>query len=318
MWALFITVALLAVAACGGDSSEPEPQAPATPAPSGPSPQTVQPTSTPEPQVSASPVPSKLRVALASTDLSVGTNRVVFGLIDRQSQPLKNADVTVSTFYLTKAGQEGPIETVKAVFRRWPTSAAGVYTVQLAFDRPGSWGLGAEVVEADGTTRTSSVRLQVNETSATPVLGLPAPKSVSKAARNVELLDEMTTDPEPDPGLYAMTIAEAIDSGKPLLVAFATPAYCQTATCGPQLKVIKQLKQQYGDRVNFIHVEVFDNPLEIQGDLSRAKVSPTVTEWNLPSEPWTFIVDREGLVHSKFEGFATSDELEDALADVVR
>ena len=70
--------------------------------------------------------------------------------------------------------------------------------------------------------------------------------------------------------------------------------------------------------MNFIHIEVYDNPHEIQGDLSNARLSPTLTEWNLPSEPWTFVIDGDGLVQAKFEGFATSEELEDALGTVLR
>ena len=159
--------------------------------------------------------------------------------------------------------------------------------------------------------------IEVRETSATPALGSSVPRTVSKTARDVTELEELTTDAEPDPELYAITISEAIDTGKPLIVTFATPAYCQTSTCGPQLDVVKELKETYGGRVSFIHIEIYDNPLEIQGDLSRARVSPTVTEWNLPSEPWTFIVTGEGILRAKFEGFTTSEELEDALALVL-
>ena len=101
------------------------------------------------------------------------------------------------------------------------------------------------------------------------------------------------------------------------MVVFATPAYCQTATCGPQVDVVKGLKTENEGKVNFIHIEVYDNPLEIQGDLSRGRISPTFTEWNLPSEPWTFIVDEDGVLRAKFEGFATSEELEEALAAVL-
>ena len=69
---------------------------------------------------------------------------------------------------------------------------------------------------------------------------------------------------------------------------------------------------------SFIHVEMFDNPDEIQGDLSRARTVSAAAEWGLPSEPWTFVVDADGLIAAKFEGFATLDELEEALADVLR
>ena len=276
--------------------------------------------SSPAPQLARvpTPAPESLRLALASSDLAVGSNRVVFGVLDDDTGPVRDADVQVSTFYLpATGGQEGPVGTVDAVFHAWPVTPRGVFTAELSFDRPGEWGIGAVVTDAGGTERKASARVRVKEASATPALGTAAPRSVSKTLADVGGFEQLTTDFEPDADLYGMTIAEALDTGKPLLVVFSTPAYCQTATCGPQLGVIKELKAEYADRMNFIHIEVYDNPHEIEGDLSKAVISPTAEEWGLPSEPWTFIVDGGGVIRAKFEAFTTREELETALAEVM-
>ena len=242
----------------------------------------------------------------------------MFGVLDADTGPVRDADVVVSTFFLPPtSGQEGPVETVDAVFRAWPVTPRGVFTAELSFDRSGEWGIGAVVVDSDGAERKASARVRVKEASATPALGTAAPRSVSKTLADVDGFEQITTDFEPDADLYGMTIAEALDSGKPLLAVFSTPAYCQTATCGPQLGVIKELKAEYADRMNFIHIEVYDNPHEIEGDLSRAVISPTAEEWGLPSEPWTFVVDGEGVIRAKFEAFTTREELEGALSGVL-
>ena len=273
---------------------------------------------TPQPTTVPTSAPESLRLALASSDLAVGSNRVVFGVLDDETGPVRDADVVVSTFFLPPTGgQKGPVETVDAVFRAWPVTPRGVFTAELSFDRSGEWGIGAAVTGADGTERKASARVRVKEASATPALGTAAPRSVSKTLADVDGFKQITTDFEPDADLYSMTIVEALDSGKPLLVIFSTPAYCQTATCGPQLDVIKELKAEYADRMNFIHIEVYDNPHEIEGDLSRAVISPTAEEWGLPSEPWTFIVDGEGVIREKFEAFTTREELEGALSGVL-
>jgi peroxiredoxin len=81
--------------------------------------------------------------------------------------------------------------------------------------------------------------------------------------------------------------------------------------------MVKELKAEYSDKANFIHIEVYDNPDEIEGDLNNAIVSPVLAEWGLPSEPWTFIVDEDGLIQAKFESFATREELETALTAVL-
>ena len=300
--ALLFSVALAATAACGGDTAPT-----ATP---------PLPTVTTAPPSAGAESPS-LQILLASSDLGVGQNRLAFGLIDTRSGALKDVSVQVSTFYLGGGGQEGPIETKQAVFRKWPVGS-GLYTAQFSFDRPGKWGLAVAITHVDGSTANASAGIDVKEKSATPAIGSAAVRSVSKTARDVESLDQMTTDTDPDPEMYAMTIAEALDSGRPLTLVFSTPAFCETSTCGPQLDVVKGLKERYKAQVNFIHIEVYDNPLEIQGDLTRGRISPTLTEWNLPSEPWTFVIDGEGLVQAKFEGFATSQEVEDALIAVLR
>ena len=299
---LLLLVATVVISACSGGSDEPEDQA------------TQATQAQPDQQQSGS-----IQMALASSDLSVGTNRLAFGLIDAQEGPIRDANVQVATFRLTASGaSEGPIDDVVAVFRKWPVGAGGVYTVELNFDTPGDWGIGAVITEPDGNTKAASARVTVAQNSKTPALGSPAPLSISKTAGDVGNLEELTSDTDPDPDFYSMTIAEALGEDKPLMVVFSTPAYCQTATCGPQLDTVKGLKQQYADRANFIHIEVYDNPLDIQGDLSNAIISPTLTEWNLPSEPWTFIMDSDGIVRSKFEAFVGTEELEQALAKVLR
>lgn len=267
----------------------------------------------------STPSTETLRLALATSDLAVGDNRIVFGVIDAQAGAVSDATVQVSTFYLPPGeAQQGPIESVDAVFRAWPVSPRGVYTAQLRFDRAGEWGIGVVTASPDGAERTASARVQVKPQSATPAIGAPAPASVSKTLADVDDISQLTTDIDPDAELYAATIADALTDGKPLLVAFSTPAYCQTATCGPQLDVIKRLKADYGGAATFIHIEVYDNPHEIEGDLSRAVISPTLTEWGLPSEPWTFVIDGGGIVRAKFESFTTREELEVALWVVAR
>ena len=308
--ALMIALGLLAGVACGGGEPDGASES-AEPVPTEGTQAVSQPT-----QTSGASV---LTLVLASSDFGVGRNNVAFGLIDSQAGPLRQPDVVVSTFYLPPgAQQEGPVETVPARFVKWPAGSGGVYKASVVFDRPGDWGLLASVSEDEDSQAQGSVRIRVGETARTPAVGSPAPRSLNKIAADVGRLEELTTDADPDPDLYAITISETLDSGRPLLVVFATPAYCQTATCGPQVRVVKELKKEYGDRMSFIHVEVYDNPHLIQGDLSNAEISPTLTEWDLPSEPWVFVVDDGGLVSSKFEGFATTEELRSALASVLR
>ena len=68
---------------------------------------------------------------------------------------------------------------------------------------------------------------------------------------------------------------------------------------------------------------VYDNPDEIQGDLSRARLAPIINTWGFTqlegyrNESFVFIIDGDGRITSKYEGFATKRELEKGLEEVL-
>jgi hypothetical protein len=45
--------------------------------------------------------------------------------------------------------------------------------------------------------------------------------------------------------------------------------------------------------------------------------SPEALEWHLPTEPWVFVVDREGRVAMRIEGLATEDEIVAAVRELL-
>jgi hypothetical protein len=63
---------------------------------------------------------------------------------------------------------------------------------------------------------------------------------------------------------------------------------------------------RYRGRANFVHVEIFKDP-------QARTINATVQEWNLPSEPWTFVVDGSGVVADRFDGITAGEEIEQAL-----
>ena len=250
-------------------------------------------------------------VQVISTDLSVGVNRVAFALLNDSGGVVSTPNVRVSA---TAPGAGGTLsQETQETFRKWPLGDLGIYTAQLDFPTAGAWELNVSIMGWGGVDGHANGILQVKMESATPAIGSPAPSSRNKTIDDVESLEQLTTANPPDPDLYESTIADALGLGKPLVVVFATPAYCKTATCGPQLGEIGTLKEQFAPQASFIHVEVFDNPHLIHGDLERAVPVPAAEEWGLLTEPWTFVVDSNGDVAAKFEAFTTAQEIEEAL-----
>ena len=280
---------------------------------------------------------------LATRVLDVGTQRVSF-LLSGKKALIKAPEATVSATYLGNtylgntylgntelegaagAGEDAPAnpptnppaETRQAIFHLWPYGIRGAYSTEFNFDRPGRWRLDVTVDDADFSGATQ-LEVEVVEHSAVPGIGSRPPLSRSKTLDEVDDIAQLTTDYEPDPDLYRISVAEAIESPRPAVIVFASPAFCVSATCGPQVDAVSELKETYRGRADFVHVELYDRPEEIQGDLSRAELADPVREWgftDLPewfNESWVYILNDAGLVEQRFEGFATLTELEAAL-----
>ena len=259
-------------------------------------------------------------VVIITTDLGVGPNRVAFGVVDREGMPVRPAEAQVKASLLDPETKTSEVRSTSvAHFQQWPIGTQGVLTTQLFLDKPGFWQLNVEATAADGSDVEARGAFQVKANSDTPTVGQPAPRSVTLTLDSLEDLSDLTTISSaaaPDPDLYQMSVDAALDTGKPLILVFSTPAFCVSATCGPQVAIISQIKEKYQDMANFIHVEVFENPHLIEGGRPVGDTVAAVAEWNLPTEPWTFVIDGEGLVRAKFEQFTTKKEIETALVDL--
>ena len=256
-----------------------------------------------------------LQAILGTGDLGVGVNRVGFVLTSPDG--IVTDRVTVTSSYAGAEGGGGVSETAEMVFQPWPYGTRGLHTGELTFGQAGPWKLDISAAAPDGSVSRAELAFEVAEATAAPANGAPAPLSKSKTADDVASLDEITTGSLQDADLYQVSLDEAVRSGMPTVVVFASPAFCTNAVCGPQVEVLTQLKDKYSGRANFVHVDFYDNPAEIQGDLDKGVISPTVIEWGLPSIEWTFVIDREGIVATRFEAFATLEEVEAALLDAL-
>ena len=258
-----------------------------------------------------------LQAIFATPDLGVGKHRVAFAL-QSQTALIDSPSATVQSFFEPDPEELGePVETSFALFRPFPLVERGLYSTNLTFDRPGEWAIQATVLGDDVIPKRARLYFEVPELSKAPAIGDIAIRSVNRTESDVESLSQLTTGSMHDPDLYELTIEEAVESGRPTVIVMASPAFCTNAVCGPQVEVLRDLKNEYPDSANFIHIDLYDNPEEIQGDLDRAVISPVVREWNLPSAEWSFVVDSEGKIAGRFEGFCTLEELREALVSVL-
>ncbi len=296
MWALLSLAALAVTTACSSS-----------------------PTATLVPATAPLPQAPEVSLVVATTDHGVGNNRVAFGLIDRQGSPVLSPEALVRALYLPDEGVAGEVrDTATARFRQWPTGRRGVFATTLEFDQAGFWELQVDAAAPGGEAVTATAYIQVRPQTSTPSIGDQAPASVTPTGDEVDDLGTITSSHQPDADLYRLSVHEALGDGKPLVLVFATPAFCSTATCGPQVAVLSELNDRWSEQAaNFIHVEVYQNPHLIGESQALGDLVEAVAEWGLPTEPWTFIVDGEGIIRAKFEGFVNSEELEEGLEEVL-
>ncbi len=257
--------------------------------------------------------PNGFQAILGTDDLSPGGHRVGFVLISSLGV-VKEPIVSVA-LYAGEAGSERVVgEPFDATYQPWPLGSRGLYTALVDFEDAGPHRFEIAAPTVDGGTETVELVFHVAEATSAPNVGAKAVPSATKTLADVAGPTELTTGSLYDPDLYRLTIADALTADGPVVVVFASPAFCINAVCGPQVEVLSELREAYAGKASFVHVDLYENPEEIQGDLSRADIASAVREWNLPSNEWTFVIDSGGEITARFEAFATFAEIERELA----
>jgi hypothetical protein len=258
-------------------------------------------------------------VTMGSADFAVGDNRVVF-LVVRNDGSLVQAPTATVEF----APADGQPRRAEAVLQ--PLGAhehehgaegephdhldvTDVYVTHMRVSKPGRYWFvvdpAGEEIQAIGTIDFAehTITLAVGEKA------LPSdnPTVADAPARTI------TTARPPDTALLRYSIADSLRAHAPFVAVFATPAFCESRVCGPTVEVVDRVaKTSQSSNVRFIHVEIYEDNDPNKG------YNQWVRQWNLPTEPWVFLVDAAGVIRAKFEGAVSVAELRAAIAHELR
>jgi hypothetical protein len=190
-----------------------------------------------------------------------------------------------------------------------PGVAAVVYSTDLDFPSAGEYRPVALIKEKDGWAKISLRSIKVGEFAKIPVPGEKAPLIQTPTAKSVGgNLAELSTRVPPDTQ-NKVNYADVLGK-EPILLLFTTPKFCQSRVCGPVVDVAQQAQHEFEGKANFIHMEIYN-----ENDPSKG-VRPQVRRFHLPTEPWLFAINREGVVSATVEGgFGT--ELMDRIVEKV-
>jgi hypothetical protein len=175
-----------------------------------------------------------------------------------------------------------------------------IYVAHMRIPHPGRFWLVAAPAEA----RIQAVGVfDVHAEASTPAVGARAPDSDTPTLADAPVA-KLTTRRPPDLGLLRYSVAGSLAAHRPFVVTFATPRFCTSRTCGPVVDVVDAVRRRFASSgVRFIHVEVYTGNDPAKG------YNRWMRQWGLMSEPWTFLIGRDGRVKAKFEGSVSEAEL---------
>ncbi len=265
--------------------------------------------------------PTKLVIAPAAQAFVKGPNRYPFGVFTTGNEQVSDADVALYFAKTGKSAVQGPfpahlesLET-KPAYRSQngsgPGEATSVYVVpKVDFPENGSYIAVAMLKGKNGLEASRVPSPVVGREPNIPEIGQRPPKVTTLTAADVGGdLEKIDTRVPPDQ-MHKVDFAEVLGK-QPIVLVFATPALCQSRVCGPVVDVAQQVADEYEPKADFIHQEVYVNNEIPKG------IRPQLKAFGLETEPWTFLIGKEGKVKDRIEGAYGVDELEEAMKTIV-
>lgn len=261
---------------------------------------------------------------LASSERLVGKSRLLFVLVDQENRPLADELLQVEIgFYDLCADPATTTEVVTPLFAWGIVGVRAFYVATPELAHAGTWGAAVAVRDpATGTTTGAKLQFTVAEAGFGPRVGDAAP-----AVRTPTLADvggdvrQVSTDPQPEPAFYETSLDAALAAKEPFLLAFITPAFCQSAQCGPTIDVVKTAVK--GAPIRVVAVEPYrlayqDGRLQAVYENGGFVPVEAANTYGIPTEPWLFVVDASGTITASFEAVVGEAELADAIRAVTK
>lgn len=230
--------------------------------------------------------------------------RMPWGLANRFGPLVGDDTPAAMTAIITLGGAQvgSPVE----VARHDVGVPVPYYPVTATFDEPGLYDLRFEF---DGTAVDSSFTVVAPEDTTLLQPGQSVPAVDTPTTADARGVDPICTRAEEICPFHDVTLSEVLGTG-PVVLLVSTPAYCQTAVCGPVLDLLIEETEAFSS-ITAIHAEVYTNPED-----NLEEVAPIVDALGLPFEPSLLTIDASGAVVRRIDNVYDRGELAAALAEL--
>jgi hypothetical protein len=262
-------------------------------------------------------------LAPALNHFVVGRNRYAFGLFTAARAQIADAAAAV---YIARAGggeAQGPFVAryesleVDTQFRSQSSAAdedaaKTLYVTSLPLSRPGRYEVLGMALLDDRLVAAASASplIRVARDDVVPRPGERPPPIHTPTEADVGGDLEQIDTRVPPSSQHETDFADVVGK-EPVVLTFATPRLCRSRVCGPVVDVVEQVKSDYEDQAEFIHMEVF-----VDNDVQQG-YRPQLRAFRLPTEPWVFTIDASGRIAARIEGAFGARELEAAVKKAV-
>lgn len=257
----------------------------------------------------------------ASNNFPAGReNRLPFGLFDAERKPFWGPTMV----YLSVDGgpAEGPFpveahgfevaEEFKSETSRSDIDAIGngYYTATLPKAKAGDKINVLTLTKVGEGFQAAATGVTIAKSDPTPAPGEKAPAIDTRTLEDHPAAEIDTR--MPPSGMQQISLKDALKNGKPTVLIFATPKLCASRVCSPIVDVALEVQDKFGDKVNFVHNEIYND-----NDLSKG-MRPEVEAFGLPMEPYTFVIGSDGRVVEQLAGPFDQAELTSAIDQALK
>jgi hypothetical protein len=182
------------------------------------------------------------------------------------------------------------------------------FPLTVTFDAPGTYRID---IDADGERAATTVDvLPPEQTPAVPGPGDALLSLVTPTTGDARGVDPICTR-DPDCPFHTESLDAALASPKAIALIVSTPAFCQTAICGPVLDLLVDRAEQHAEVLSIVHAEVYT-------DETAKTTTETVQAYGMTYEPALFLAAADGTINARLDYTFDGSELDEVLSRLVQ
>lgn len=186
-----------------------------------------------------------------------------------------------------------------------PGGIQAIYATRIPLPHPGTYTLLALTKTPKGLVGTPG-EVAVAKSSPVPDVGQRPPAIATDTAATVHGDTALLTTRVPPESMHSVSFNQVLGK-KPVALLFSTPQLCISRVCGPVTDIAVSLQHEFGDKITFIHQEIYVDNQPTKG------FRPQFKAFHLQTEPWLFTINSKGVIVDRLEGAFGVNEIRQAL-----